>query len=339
MINRISLVGSRNNMKLLSGLFMLAMILLLPVKNQAQITPLADQYLINQFQVNPAIAGTQRYMPVTVSTRQQWVGFSKAPTTKSISIHSVVRAKDIRFTPRGYVNKGDRSFGNVGVGGGAFNYNYGAISHTGIHLDYAYHVFMGDGRLGFGLAPTLFQFKINKDGFTLPDGTDYDPLINNQVSESLLFLDANVGLHYYDEFNYGGLSIIQLLNSTAKFGSLSFISEDRFSQNPDLASTVYMYYGRYIMLSRDFILEPSLYVKYNAQNGVRFHPNTMINIMNTFSAGLTYRHNECIGLLAGARLDNLEVRYMFEAPISSDMPNNFTSHQIMLRFIVGQPID
>jgi type IX secretion system PorP/SprF family membrane protein len=317
----------------------LLLLLVFPLISNAQINPLADQYIINNFQLNPAIAGTERYSPITISTRQQWVGFIKAPTTKSISFHTAIRAKNVRFTPRGFVNKGSRSFGNIGVGGGAFNYNYGAISHTGIHLDYAYHIFIGNGRMGFGLAPLIYQFKINKSGFTLPDGDVIDPLISGAASESILFFDANVGLHYYDEFNYFGLSIIQLFGSGVQFGNFSFISEDHMGENPDLARSVYTYYGRHLVLNRDITIEPSVYLKFNGSNGFRFDVNTMVHFMNIFSTGVMFQYQKGFGMLAGVQLDNLEALYMFELPISSDIPTNFSSHQIMLRFSLGKPID
>ncbi len=319
--------------------WLLLLVLLIPIFSIAQINPLADQYLINKFQMNPAIAGTERYSPVTISTRQQWVGFTKPPTTQAISFHTRIRAKNIRFTPKGFVNKGDRSFGNIGVGGGAFNYNYGAIAHTGIHLDYAYHVFIGNGKLGFGLAPVLYQFRLNKTGFILPDGNNTDPLISGAINESILFFDANVGMHYYDDTNYAGLSIIQLFQSGVQFGNFSFISEDHMSQNPDLARTIYTYYGKHLKLTGDITLEPSVYLKYNSRNGARFDVNTLAYFMETISTGVSFRYQEGLGILAGVRLDNLEFRYMFELPITSDMPNNFSTHQIMLRFVVGQPID
>ncbi len=192
--------------------------------------------------------------------------------------------------------------------------------------------------MGFGIAPSFYQFRLNKAGFTLPDGSDYDPLIDNAVNESIFLMDANVGIHYYDEFNYAGLSLIQLLQSTVQFGNFSYISEDKISMNPDLARTVYLYYGRNLVLNPDFVIEPSVYVKINQRSGTSFHINTVVHMLDNFSAGLTYRHKECMGLLAGIKLDNLEVRYMFEAPISSQMPNNFTTHQIMVRFYAGQPI-
>lgn len=306
---------------------------------QAQISPLSDQYLLNPFQTNPAIAGSQRYMPLTISTRQQWIGMNKAPSTQSISIHRRIRAKGIRFTPGGFINKGKNSFGRIGVGGSVFNYTYGAISHTGVSLTYAYHIFVGKGRLAFGLAPSFFQFSLNKSGFILPDGNNIDPLISNNPSETLYFIDANAGMHYYSEDNYAGLSFVQLLNSSVQFGKLSFDSEDQMSMNPDLARSMYAYYGHYINFTSDFSLEPSVWLKFNSQSGMGFDVNAIFHLQEAFQAGLTYRYQEHFGLLVGLTLDNLQVRYLFEAPISSKVPNNFTSHQIMINFNLGEPID
>ncbi len=305
---------------------------------QAQISPLSDQYLLNPFQTNPAIAGSQRYMPLTISTRQQWIGMSKAPSTQSISIHRRIRAKGIRFTPGGFINKGKNSFGRIGVGGSVFNYSYGAISHTGISLTYAYHIFVGKGRLAFGLAPSFFQYTLNKTGFILPDGSNIDPAIETP-NEALYFFDANAGMHYYSEKNYAGLSFIQILNSSVQLGDLSFISEDQMSQNSDLARTMYAYYGQYINFTKDFMFEPSVWLKYNAQSGMGFDVNAIFHLQDAFQAGLTYRYQEHIGLIMGIKLDNLQIRYLFEAPISSKVPNRFTSHQIMIRFNLGEPID
>jgi len=306
---------------------------------QAQISPLSDQYLLNPFQTNPAIAGTQRFMPLNISTRQQWIGMNKAPSTQSISIHRRIRAKGIRFTPGGFINKGKNSFGRIGVGGSVFNYTYGAISHTGLSLTYAYHIFIGKGRLAFGLAPSFFQYTLNKSGFILPDGNNLDPLISTKSGENLYFIDANAGMHYYSKTNYAGLSVIQLLNSTVQFGELSFNSEDQMSLNPDLARSMYLYYGHYINFTRDVTLEPSVWLKFNSQSGMGFDINAIFHLQEAFQAGITYRYQEHFGLLVGLTLDNLQIRYLFEAPISSRVPNRFTSHQIMINFNLGEPID
>ena len=92
-------------------------------------------------------------------------------------------------------------------------------------------------------------------------------------------------------------------------------------------------------LSRDMILEPSVYLKFNARTGIRFDVNTQIVLQERFFAGVSYRFLESAGLLAGVRLDNMQVRYLFEIPLSSQIPNRFSNHSIGIGFNIGQPIE
>ena len=331
----------KHNGSLRIRLYFLSLFLLLGsvISLKAQISPLSDQYLINPFLSNPAIAGSERYMPLRITTRQQWIGINNGPSTQAVSLHKRFRSKNIRFTPTGFLNKGKNSFGKVGVGGSVFNYSYGPVKHTGVSLAYAYHVFVGPGRLAFGLSPMFFQYSINKTGLTLPDGDAIDPAVHNDPFESLFFVDASAGMHYYDEKIYAGLSVMQLLNSGVMFGTLSYDSEDDMSQNPDLARSVYAYTGGYLDISRDLVIEPSLWLRYNAQKGAGFDVNAIAHLRDMFQAGLTFRYKQGIGLVAGVRLDNLQIRYLFEAPFTADIPARYTTHQIMVNFNLGEPID
>ena len=47
-----------------------------------------SQYRVNSFLFNPAIAGTKQTFDARAAYRSQWVGYSGAPTTSSISFHS-----------------------------------------------------------------------------------------------------------------------------------------------------------------------------------------------------------------------------------------------------------
>ena len=46
--------------------------------------PLFTQYYVNDMILNPAISGSKTYNPVTIQTRQQWLGFEGAPFSTSI---------------------------------------------------------------------------------------------------------------------------------------------------------------------------------------------------------------------------------------------------------------
>ncbi len=52
-------------------------------ESQAQQVSLNSQYMFNYFAINPAVAGTKNYSPITFSFRRQWMGINDAPVTQS----------------------------------------------------------------------------------------------------------------------------------------------------------------------------------------------------------------------------------------------------------------
>jgi type IX secretion system PorP/SprF family membrane protein len=299
-----------------------------------QVSPLADQFLINPFLTNPAFAGTATKGPFSISARQQWLGFKGAPTWQSVTYHTSLNSKKQRFNPKGFINKGENAFGNVGLGGGFFNIRYGAISQVGFHLDYAYHVYLGSGRLSFGLAPMYQQFIINKSGFLAPDGSDPDPLIDASSKEVLHFIDVNAGVHYYSDKLFAGFSVVQLFNSSVSFGELSFPTIGEFSDNPYLARSYYLYGGVTPILNENLILEPSVVLKYNGQSGFGFQVNLRATFNKNFQFGLLYRFKESAGFFAGVHFGDLIFRYQFEAPFGTAVLARFTTNQIMVGFLL-----
>lgn len=301
---------------------------------QGQISPLADQFLINPFLTNPAFAGTGTRAPLSIAARQQWVGIKGAPAWQSATWHTSLNAKKQRFNPRGFINKGENAFGNVGIGGGVFNVKYGAISQVGIHVDYAYHVYLGNGRLSFGLAPMYQQYIINKSGFIPPDGNYPDPLIDGAGKEILHFIDVNAGVHYFSDKLFAGFSVAQLFNSAVSFGDLSFPTVGNFYDNPYLARSFYLYGGITPALNRNVILEPSVFLKYNGQNGFGFQVNLRATINENFQVGLLYHYKESAGFFAGVRIGDLIFRYQFEAPLGTAVLTRFTTNQVLAGYLL-----
>ena len=309
-----------------------ALIFLLPAKGLAQTSFLADQYLLNPLTINPAIAGIYRFTPIAISTRQQWMGMKAAPSQQSITAHTNLKSTRSTYNPMGFLNKGKNSFGKVGIGGGIYNFSYGAISQIGLHFEYAYHVFLRKGRLSFGLAPLYHQYIINKSNFILPDGEAYDPVIHNKDIETLHFLDFNAGVHIQLEKFFAGFSLIQLFNSGVQFGSFSFDTQDVPSKNPYLARSIYAYAGFPLPLGDLIEVEPALMARYNFSNGFAGQLNMLLRIADNFETGIFWKYQESYGLLIGAQISNVVVRYLYEMPYGTQMTNRFTSHQILAGF-------
>ena len=87
----------------------------------AQQLPQLTQYTVNNYAINPAIAGMYDYYQVNTTIRNQWVGINDAPKTTILSV---------------YGKKND----HVGFGGGVYNDQVGPWSKLGGSLSYTYHV-------------------------------------------------------------------------------------------------------------------------------------------------------------------------------------------------------
>ena len=91
----------------------------------AQQLPQFTQYMINNYAINPAVAGMQDYYQVNTTVRSMWVGIEGAPKTTLLSI---------------YGKKGD----NTGVGGMVYSDQAGSTSRLGGTISYAHHFSLSD---------------------------------------------------------------------------------------------------------------------------------------------------------------------------------------------------
>jgi hypothetical protein len=60
----------------------------------AQQRPYYTQYIMNNYIINPAVAGIENYWDVKASHRMQWVGLQDAPVTTYLTIHGPLHKSD-----------------------------------------------------------------------------------------------------------------------------------------------------------------------------------------------------------------------------------------------------
>src|SRR3954469_22846782 len=61
-----------------------------------QAKPSYTQYILNNYILNPAVAGIENYTDVKLSYRNQWTGIDGAPVTAYFSIHAPIGKSDLR---------------------------------------------------------------------------------------------------------------------------------------------------------------------------------------------------------------------------------------------------
>ena len=322
----------------------------MPLMLTAQIRPLADQYIMNFFQMNPAIAGVGSYEPLIINSKlagNKWDN-GKLPGSYSATYQSKLFKEKSYFTKSGFLNRGKNAFGKVGIGIGLYKYSYGNVAQTGFHLDYSYHIFLAGGRLCFGLSPVFILFEANR-----ADNSLYFPDINPDkfiMSVTLTpinvsIIDFNAGVHFYSETISAGFSCLQMTNSWIKIGDYSPLSSEKTMLNPNLARSMYGYFGYRFNINRSFQIEPLLMIKYygnqydrNSSNKLKFDINASAYLFKDFHIGISYKYKETSAIFCGVRLSNFQVRYLYEMPLSGKSPILFTSHMIQVGFNLGQKI-
>src|SRR5205823_11297842 len=68
----------------------------------AQQKPHYTQYILNNYIINPALAGIENYTDIKLSHRHQWVGIQDAPVTTYFTVSAPIGKKDDRETPTSY---------------------------------------------------------------------------------------------------------------------------------------------------------------------------------------------------------------------------------------------
>ena len=267
--------------------------------------PQLTQFMINDYAINPAIAGMNDYYQIKTSVRNQWVGIEDAPKTTLLSI---------------YGKSNDR----VGLGGLVFNDQVGPTSRAGANLTYAYHINLSQSiKLSLALSGGFTQFKIDKENWNVsnPD----DPLLSGGEIVNLV-PDATFGFNIYSEDNwYLGASVPQLLNSELILTD----DNDNVTLDANLARHINVM-GLYNMkINHYWDIQPSILFKsVLEQSQLDIGMKTIYN--DNLWIGMDYRNNGDISALLGFYIqDRYIVGYSYDIPNPEISSYTSGSHEFM----------
>ena len=77
-------------MKKFKKLILVLVLFLFVQESKSQQLPIFSQYMFNDYVINPGVAGTFDYIPLRMTYRNQWTGFTGAPKTFTLTAHSAV---------------------------------------------------------------------------------------------------------------------------------------------------------------------------------------------------------------------------------------------------------
>lgn len=318
-------------MKLTVKIGILGIVWLLAAGNAAaQQQPLYSQYMLDPFLVNPAVAGSEGVTTINLTARQQWIGYSEAPSTYALSAQTRILKTSFRNRSRLIKTRvrRRRPSGRVGIGGYIFNDNNGRIHRTGFQATYAYHIFLRDYQLSFGGSFTSFQFKAK---VSADDGFNQSGDILLEQKTSKFAPDANVGVLLSSRKFYVGLSATSLFQSSIQFGGGNTETAYR------LLRQYYLVAGyKYQPYRSDFAVEPSVLVTTNERMQFGADFNIKGYYKNDYWAGISFRSSGAIVTMVGVRYQQFYFGYAFDYSFSDVTTfSKAGSHELMLGMRIG----
>jgi type IX secretion system PorP/SprF family membrane protein len=285
----------------------------------AQQLPLYSQYLYNKFLINPAHAGSDGFTSFNLTAREQWVGYSGAPRTYSLSFQTRILKSGYKlkttFSNRTvYRPKTD---GKVGLGAYVFSDKNGLVQRTGFQTSYSYHMWIQDyTQLSLGLALTGYYFSVNVNEKSFEDPNE--PWLNDNLRRGVFVPNADFGVYLLNPRFDFGFSAQQLFGSAAKIGDYAY-------KNYKMYRHYYLFGSYNFPIGIKGELEPSTLFKMSEQ----FMPQADFGMTyiydQSFWAGLAYR-------TSGAIIANVRFKFvpsmMNQTTMFIGYAFDFTSNQI-----------
>lgn len=275
------------------------------VSSNAQQLPQYSQYLLNDYVINPAVAGSKPFFIGKANYRYQWEGITDAPRTYILSVNGP--------TPN---NK-------VGLGGYIFTDHVGPTRRTGGYFSYTYHLKVTENtKLGLGLSAGLLQFMIDGSKITLKD--QGDNIITGGV-QSALIPDAGFGFHYYSDKWFLGASAPQLFRNRIKFFESGINPTGRLSNH-------FFFMGGYKFdLADDIQIEPTAMVKVVSPVPVQYELNVRGIYAEKIWLGVGYRYMDAItGMIGYTFAENISVGYSYDYTLTNIRNYSTGTHELMI---------
>ena len=262
---------------------------------KAQQMPMFTSYENSYAVINPGYFGMSEGVNAMGIYRSQWTGFKDDLTGKVVSPVTFLASADMPVK----VLKG-------GVGLSFMKDALGFEDNIILNFGYSYHLDIGPGTLGIGVALSLDNRTVD---FGVADPlNDNDPAIPKKEQSDML-VDCNFGLFYsVPETFYIALSSTSLLEKKGKV--LQGVSSSSASFVGD--RTFYLAAGyEYQFFNPMFKLNPSMMILSDIAS-TQFNVGARLWYNNMVCCGVNYRHQESIDLLVGFVIKGMQINYAYD---------------------------
>jgi type IX secretion system PorP/SprF family membrane protein len=310
-------------------------------QGHAQQRPHYTQYVLNNFIINPAVAGIESYTDLKLSHRHQWVGINDAPVTTYLTVHGSIGKKSTRGTPTTFFPEGENPRGRAywedytaaephhGWGASIINDQTGPLKRFSAYATYAYHTSLSyrtSISAGMSVGMTNNSLNTTKLVFDNP----IDPAVSGSDIINTWKPDVNVGVWVYSPDYYLGISALQVINQGLTFAADTLKVAQKSYPHLFLTGAYKFYAGM------DFTIMPSAVVRYINPLPVGVDLMLKAQYRDRFWVGGGYRLNEGILGMVGVNINStLNIGYSYDYSTSPLQPFTTGSHEFVIGFLIG----
>jgi len=264
---------------------------------------------------NPGAAGSTDKVCLTAVHREQWVGFTGAPSTSFFNANGAFKL-----------------FGaNHGASLSILNDSYGFNSDLSANISYAYRIDLGSGKLGIGLNLGLLNKAIAPE-WNIPAGlgsVEGDPYIPKN-NESRVAFDMGFGFFFRSEQLFFGISTTHLNQARIRYQDAT----------PYMVRHYYATAGYTLQLMNPlFEVMPSFVLKSDG-NANQLYLSTLIRYNKKLWGGVSYRAGDAIVGIVGIDLFNgVGVTYSYDFVTSRIGKYSDGSHEFSLNYCFDLSLD
>jgi type IX secretion system PorP/SprF family membrane protein len=207
-----------------------------------------------------------------------------------------------------------------------FNDKLGPLSYTGVMSTFAYRILLPYAKLSFGL-----QAGFKNNGISWSEIMSYDladPSLIYTIKKKVV-PDASVGIYYYNDNFYAGISSRQLLQVEAA------VVKDTAgrSQFTRLLRHFYFVTGSAVPVSENLVFRPSLLLKYIKNAPPQLDLSASFLYQGTFGLGISYRSGTAMTMYAELGItENVRIGYSYDMWLNALKVYNKGSHELQISF-------
>lgn len=260
----------------------------------SQQAPMFTNYSNSYATVNPGFGGLSDGVNVMGIYRDQWTGF-KDMEGNAVAPNTMLFSGDMPIP----LLRGGASLAIM-------KDQIGFEDNINVNMGYSFHLDLGGGTLGIGLALNMINRSVDFDKF-IPT-VDNDPMLPKGEQDAML-VDANFGLFWQiPETFYVGISATNLFESKGKELLSSATSSASFVGD----RTFYLMAGyEYQFNNPVFKLFPSVCIMSDIAS-TQFNVGTKLLYNNKVWGGINYRFQESIAAMVGFKFKDIQISYSYD---------------------------